>query len=81
MTISEQVRETILALVEHFGSQALLAKAAGVRQPTVSNWCRGEQQPGPKAAVNIEKATGSRWTRYDLRDDAFDLWPQGPSSC
>ena len=73
-------KEIIKSLCLECGGQTKLAKKLGVSQPTVNGWLHGRQKPGPYAAVRIENATGGRWTRYDLRDDADELWPRTETS-
>lgn len=69
------VQNTIGQLVKQAGSQEKLACIARVKQPTVSGWLNGKQQPGPVAAINIESA-GLGVSRYQLRDDAEEIWPR-----
>lgn len=62
---------------EHIGSQSLLAKKLGIRQPTVSEWARGERPVPIERCVDIERATNGAVTRRDLRpDDWHRIWPE-----
>lgn len=63
--------------VEQLGSQATLASALGIKQPTVSEWARGERPIPIERCPEIEKATGGAVTRRDLRpDDWHRIWPE-----
>lgn len=67
----------IQAAVEAIGSQGAMAKAIGVTQPLVWQWCNGKRPVAAHHCVAIENATGGRITRYDLRPDVFGPAPQG----
>jgi DNA-binding transcriptional regulator YdaS (Cro superfamily) len=43
-----------------FGSQAAMASALGVKQPTVSEWLRGERRVPAERCPEIERATRDR---------------------
>ena len=59
------------------GSQALLATLIDVKQPTVSEWARGERPVPIERCVDIERATGGGVTRRDLRPkDWHRIWPE-----
>lgn len=45
-------------VIEHFGSQAAVADALGIKQPSVAGW--GEFVP-PLRQVQIEKLTGGKF--------------------
>ena len=63
--------------VEQAGSQAALAQMLQVRQPTVSEWARGERPVPVERCTAIEKATGGAVTRRELRpDDWHRIWPE-----
>lgn len=47
-----------------------LAKAVGVKPPTVFSWLRRGIPPAERCRA-IEAATGGRVTRYQLRPDVF----------
>lgn len=51
--------------ITFYGSQDALAKAIGVKQPTVSGW--GEYPPIPRQ-IDIEVATGGR-LKAELTDE------------
>lgn len=61
----------IQAAVEAIGSQGALAKAIGVTQPLVWQWCNGKRPVAAHHCVAIEVATTGQVTRYDLRPDVF----------
>ena len=59
------------------GSQAALAGLLGVKQPTVSEWLRGERPVPVERIVDIERVTEGAVTRRDLRpDDWHRIWPE-----
>ena len=63
--------------VEHAGSQSALAAILKVRQPTVSEWSRGDRPVPVERCVEIEIATGGTVTRRDLRpNDWHRIWPE-----
>lgn len=61
--------EAIERAIKHFGSQAALASALGVKQPTVSEWLRGERPVPAERCPEIERATGGAVRCEDLRPD------------
>jgi len=68
----ETIRSLIDAAVARFGSEAKLARAAGVSQPVV-NEARKKGRVGPKLAMGVDRATQGDISRCDLRPD---LWPR-----
>lgn len=59
------------------GSQSALAEAIGVKQPTISEWVRGDRPVPIERCVDIERATGRQVMRWDLRpDDWHRIWPE-----
>jgi DNA-binding transcriptional regulator YdaS (Cro superfamily) len=48
--------------IKCLGSQAALASAIGVKQPTVSEWLRGDRQVPAERCPLIERETRSRAT-------------------
>lgn len=69
MTIIELLQNALPA------KQADAAKLVNVSQPCIHKWMTGKSQPSPKTAVAIERATGGKVTRYDLRPDVFGPAP------
>ena len=62
---------------ESIGSQAALAEAIGVKQPTVSEWARGDRPVPIERCTAIEQATGRDVMRWHLRpDDWHRIWPE-----
>lgn len=51
------------------GSQAALARAIGKSQPAVYKWAKGRALPTWQSAIAIERATGGRVTRHEVRPD------------
>lgn len=52
------------------GGPTKMAEAIGVKRPSVYKWFR--QVPGERA-IAIEKATGGKVTRHQLRPDLYPL--------
>ena len=66
--------EPIERAIKHFGSQAALASALGVKQPTVSEWLTGDRQVPAERCPEIERATGGAVRCEELRPDvAWDV--------
>ena len=62
---------------EILGSQAALADAIGVRQPTVSEWACDDRPVPIERCVGIERATGRAVMRWHLRpEDWHRIWPE-----
>lgn len=60
--------------IEHFGSQAAMAAALSISQPTVSEWLRGERRVPAERCPEIERATAGKVRCEDLRPDvAWDV--------
>ena len=53
------------------GTQIKFAEAVGISQGLVSQLVNGEKRPGWKTAIKIEKATGGKISREELRPDIF----------
>ena len=63
--------------IKKVGSQAALAERLGVRQPTISEWSRGERPVPIERCVEIEFACEGDVTRRDLRPlDWWRIWPE-----
>ncbi|MET0332579.1 MAG: helix-turn-helix domain-containing protein [Dyella sp.] len=58
------------------GGQAALARAVGVTQPLVWQWCAGRRPVAPQHCIKIEESTKGQVTRYDLRPDVFGEAPK-----
>lgn len=59
-------KSAVERLIEYFGSQAKLAAALEVSQPTVSGWLRGKHSPSLLHALRAEMATGGCITAAEL---------------
>lgn len=68
--------KTAVALV---GSQSELARQVNTRQGTLWKWLRKGVVPAEKCAA-IERATGGKVTRYQLRPDVFGTAPSDASA-
>ena len=70
-------KNPLLEAISIAGSQAKLARLAGVNQQDISYWLRKARKGIPLERVPaIENATGGRVTRYDLRPDFFGADPK-----
>lgn len=63
--------------VEVAGSQSALAKALGIKPPSISGWYERGKVPVERCAA-IEAATGV--SRHDLRPDVFGPAPDAQQS-
>jgi DNA-binding transcriptional regulator YdaS (Cro superfamily) len=60
--------------IKHFGSQAAMASALRVSQPTISEWLRGERRVPAERCPEIERETQGVVRCEDLRPDvAWDV--------
>lgn len=60
------------AAIKMLGGQNVMADKVGRSQQTISYWLKSKKGIVPaEIAVSIEKATGGRITRVDLRPDLF----------
>lgn len=67
----------IARAIQHFGNQSALAVALGLRQPTISEWLRGDRPVPIERCTAIEQATAGAVRRWDLRpDDWHRIWPE-----
>jgi len=63
--------------VEILGSQAALAARLNVKQPTISEWSRGDRPVPLERCVEIETATNGGVRRWHLRpNDWHRIWPE-----
>ncbi|MDR6421324.1 DNA-binding transcriptional regulator YdaS (Cro superfamily) [Paraburkholderia phenoliruptrix] len=53
-------QQAVLMACEILGSKSALARAVGVKPPTVQQWCNGERPVPPNKCIEIERATGRR---------------------
>lgn len=71
---AEMIRGVSRVLSVYNGNQTDMAKALGVRQPTVCNWLKGERRVSPALAVHMESCTralGRTVLRAAIRPDLF----------
>ncbi|WP_186250782.1 transcriptional regulator [Burkholderia gladioli] len=52
------------------------AARCGTTFAFLRNVAYGQRQPGEKLCVRIERESGYRVTRLDLRDDWQEIWPE-----
>lgn len=70
-------QKSILRACEILGSQAELARRAGVQPAFVSQWLSGNRPVPASKCAAIESATHGAVTRKDLRpDDWAQIWPE-----
>lgn len=70
--MSSDIRSLIQEAVDSYGTEAKLAEAAGVSQPTI-NEAKKTGRVGPRLAIGLEKATKGGIPRWLSRPD---LWEQ-----
>lgn len=64
-------------LSQHKISQQEAAIGIGVSAGRVGHFCREEDYPPPKVCVRIERWTGNKVTRPELRPhDYLEYWPE-----
>lgn len=63
--------DAIQKAIDISGSQVALAKSLGCTYQTIQGW-RAKGAVPPVRAVQIEKATDGKVTRYELRPDLFE---------
>lgn len=63
----KQAFEKLKKAIELVGGQTALARICGVQQSTVFGWKRAPAE----RAIQIEKATNAKVTRYELRPDLY----------
>ncbi|MFA9487097.1 MULTISPECIES: transcriptional regulator [unclassified Moraxella] len=61
------------ALIQHYGSQELLAKALGVTQGAISQWKTGKTTISPTNALKIEKITDGKFKAVDLCPQLIEI--------
>lgn len=66
----------LIKYLKNRGDQHRLAKAIGATDVDVHYWKTGKASIPVHRCVAIEKATGGKVTRKDLRDDWRDIWPE-----
>lgn len=69
--MSSDIRSLILEAVESYGTEAKLAEAAGVSQPTI-NEAKKTGRVGPRLAIGLEKATSGKIPRWLTRPDLWE---------
>ncbi|MCG8999813.1 helix-turn-helix domain-containing protein [Laribacter hongkongensis] len=58
------------------GRLTRLAEAVSRKPPYISHLVAGRKPVPVVLAIEIERATGGAVTRYDLRQDADEIWPR-----
>jgi len=69
MDITSTPFEALQRAVEKAGSQAEIARIAGVTQPAVWKWVQSSKRVPAEFVLKIEAATGV--SRHDLRPDIY----------
>jgi DNA-binding transcriptional regulator YdaS (Cro superfamily) len=68
--------EAIKRACEALGGRSALARALDVSAAAVSQWVKGERAVPPRRCSQIERLTGGRVSRCDLRPtDWHEHWP------
>jgi len=62
-------KKVLHQVIDHFGSQKAMAKQLRCTQQAISLWLKLEVPI--KRAIQIEKKTGGKFTREQLRPDVF----------
>jgi DNA-binding transcriptional regulator YdaS (Cro superfamily) len=62
-------QEAVLKACEILGSKSALARAVGVKPPTVQQWCNGERPVPPVKCIEIERVTDRRVRVEELAPD------------
>jgi DNA-binding transcriptional regulator YdaS (Cro superfamily) len=62
-------QKAVQRAVDLLGSQSALARAVGKSQPAIYKWTHGKSLPTWQNAIAIERATGGRVTRHEVRPD------------
>lgn len=62
------------------GGQAALARACGCKQQHVWNWINRDRRVPAEFVLAIERATGGRVTRHQLRPDIYPATDGNPPS-
>jgi len=75
--MSETTSAAVLRASKSLGGNAALARAIGVKPPTVQQWVNGERPVPPNRCVAIERLTSGVVSRKHLRpDDWAEFWPE-----
>ncbi len=72
--------EALSRAIELVGGQTQLARLLGVKQANVWHWLNRAQHVPAEYVLPIEKATGGKVGRRDLRPDLYPEEPTAPSS-
>ena len=63
--------------ITQLGGLSAFASAVGVKPPTVVEWRKNIRPIPPKRCVSIERLTGYKVTRQEIRpDDWQEIWPE-----
>lgn len=65
--------EALERAVKHCGGQAGLARLLGKKQAHVWNWLNRDRRVPAEQVLPIERATGGKVTRYELRPDLYPI--------
>jgi len=57
--------------IEIAGGQAALARFCGVSQPSVHKWLKRSQGIPAERVLAVERATGGKISRHELRPDIY----------
>ena len=68
---STELLPTIIDMVDYFGSQAALARAAKVKPPAVNQWLKNITKPDTRALHNIQRASKGKFKAKEIRPELF----------
>jgi len=69
--MSDKIQKLIVQAIRMLGTEKALADAAGVSQPVI-NKAKRLGQVGPRVAIGIDRATGGKISRRQLRPDLWE---------
>ncbi|WP_250512674.1 Cro/CI family transcriptional regulator [Caballeronia sp. INDeC2] len=67
--MNESIKNSVLRACAILGSKSALARAVGVKPPTVQQWCTGERPVPPNKCVEIERVTSRQVLAEHLCSD------------
>lgn len=59
--------------IDIVGGQSALSRAIGCKQQSVWNWLHKQKRVPAEFCIQIERATGGKVTRHELRPDIYPV--------